>query len=79
MKKGVEKPHSSIVIVPVVIENRIFLIRGHKVMLDKHLAELYEVKTMVLNQAVKRNIERFPEDITICDILEVFKKCFRFY
>ena len=31
-------------------------------MLDKHLAELYEVKTMVLNQAVKRNIERFPDD-----------------
>ena len=44
------------------IENRIFLIRGQKVMLDKDLAELYGVPTKVLNQAVKRNIERFPED-----------------
>ena len=39
-----------------------FLIRGQKVMLDADLAVLYEVETKVLNQAVKRNIERFPED-----------------
>lgn len=45
-----------------IIENRIFLIRGKKVMFDKDLARLYDVKTMVLNQAVKRNIKRFPED-----------------
>ncbi|MFM8471771.1 MAG: ORF6N domain-containing protein [Limisphaerales bacterium] len=44
------------------IERRILLIRGQKVMLDFHLAELYEVPTKALNQAVKRNIERFPED-----------------
>lgn len=44
------------------IERRILLIRGQKVMLDFHLAELYEVETRALNQAVKRNIERFPED-----------------
>jgi ORF6N domain len=44
------------------IESRMFLIRGQKVMLSHHLAELYEVETKVLNQAVKRNIERFPED-----------------
>ena len=44
------------------IERRIFLLRGQKVMLDFQLAELYEVETKVLNQAVKRNIERFPED-----------------
>jgi hypothetical protein len=44
-----------------VIEPKIFMIRGHKVMLSTHLAELYEVKPMVLNQAVKRNIERFPK------------------
>lgn len=44
------------------IESRILLIRGQKVMLDKDLAELYEVPTKVLNQAVKRNRERFPED-----------------
>ena len=45
-----------------IIENKIYLIRGEKVMLDRDLAELYGVKTFVLNQAVKRNIERFPED-----------------
>ena len=43
------------------IENKIYLIRGKRVMLDKDLAELYGVKTKALNQAVKRNIERFPE------------------
>ncbi len=50
-------------IIPVeVIERRIYLIRGQKVMLSMHLAELYGVETRVLNQAVKRNIQRFPED-----------------
>ncbi|MBI4847089.1 MAG: ORF6N domain-containing protein [Nitrospirae bacterium] len=50
-------------IVPAeVIERRIFLIRRQKVMLSSHLAELYAVETRVLNQAVKRNITRFPED-----------------
>ncbi len=44
------------------IERRILLLRGQKVMLDFHLAELYEVETRVLNQAVKRNINRFPSD-----------------
>jgi len=44
------------------IESQIFLLRGHKVMLSTHLAELYEVEPRVLIQAVKRNIERFPED-----------------
>ena len=44
------------------IQNFIFLIRGEKVMLDSHLAELYGVDTGILNRAVKRNIERFPED-----------------
>ena len=43
------------------IENRILTIRGHQVMVDRDLAELYQVETKVLNQAVKRNIERFPE------------------
>ena len=45
-----------------VIQSKIYEIRGQKVMLDKDLAELYGVQTKVLNQAVKRNIERFPED-----------------
>ncbi|RLD15900.1 MAG: ORF6N domain-containing protein [Caldiserica bacterium] len=44
------------------IASRIYLIRGKKVMLSFHLAELYGVETRVLIQAVKRNIERFPED-----------------
>ncbi|HTR35814.1 MAG TPA: ORF6N domain-containing protein [Bryobacteraceae bacterium] len=45
-----------------IIERRILLIRGHKVMLDTHLAALYEVPTFRLNEAVKRNRRRFPED-----------------
>lgn len=44
------------------IVNRIYEIRGCKVMLDRDLASMYQVETKVLNQAVKRNIERFPED-----------------
>jgi hypothetical protein len=44
------------------IESRIFLIRGKRVMLDRDLADLYGVETRVLNQAVKRNAERFPDD-----------------
>ena len=62
--------------------NRIYLIREQKVMLDRHLAELYDVETKVLNQAVRRNSERFPKDfmfqltkkgvgiykVTICDL-----------
>jgi hypothetical protein len=44
------------------IESQIFLIRGQKVMLDSDLASLYEVEAKVLNQAVKRNLDRFPED-----------------
>lgn len=44
------------------IEKKILLIRNHKVMLDFHLAELYGVPTKYLNLAVKRNLDRFPED-----------------
>jgi hypothetical protein len=44
------------------IERRIFIIRERKVMLDSHLAELYQVRTSDLNKAVKRNYSRFPED-----------------
>lgn len=63
-----------------IIQDKIFEIRGQRVMLDFHLAEMYEVKTKVLKQAVKRNIQRFPLDfmfeladdefqqlVTICD------------
>jgi hypothetical protein len=49
--------------VPVeVIERRIYFIRGQKVMLDVDLAELYQVPTKRLNEAVKRNRGRFPQD-----------------
>ncbi|MDO9341008.1 MAG: ORF6N domain-containing protein [Bacteroidales bacterium] len=44
------------------IQNKIYEVRGHKIMLDFDLAELYEVQTKALNQAVKRNIQRFPFD-----------------
>jgi hypothetical protein len=68
------------------IENRIFTIRGIQVMVDRDLADLYQVDTKVLNQAVKRNSNRFPEAfrfqltknekvelVTNCDRLESFK------
>ena len=47
---------------PEQIASKIFFLRAQKVMFDSDLAELYEVETKVLNQAVKRNLERFPED-----------------
>ena len=47
---------------PINIENKILVIRGQQVMLDRDLAELYGVETKRLNEQVKRNIERFPED-----------------
>lgn len=72
------------------IEQRIFLIRGHKVMLDRDLADLYGVKTKVLNQAVKRNMRRFPSDfmfqlteqekhelVTNCDHLKELKHSYQ--
>ena len=65
-----------------IIQSKIYEIRGQRVILDYDLAELYEVETRALKQAVKRNINRFPEDfmfeltksewqevITICDNL----------
>lgn len=62
-----------------IIENRILLIRGKKVMLDADLAVLYQVKTMALNQAVKRNIKRFPEEfmfrLTLTEKQEVITNC----
>ena len=52
----------SLIVPSEIIENRIFLIRGKKVMFDRDLAKLYGVATKVLNQAVRRNRDRFPED-----------------
>ena len=45
-----------------LVERKIYLLRGHKVMLDRDLAKLYGVETRTLNQAVRRNIDRFPDD-----------------
>ncbi len=52
----------SITVSEPLIESKIYLIRGEKVMLDIDLAEMYGVLTKALKQAVRRNIERFPED-----------------
>jgi phage regulator Rha-like protein len=64
------------------IEQRIFNIRGQKVILDRDLAGLYGVATKVLNQAVKRNIKRFPEDfmlkLTYSEKNELVTNCDRF-
>jgi hypothetical protein len=57
-----QKPTEQQLVSIEVVERRILLIRGHKVMLDSHLAEIYEVPTFRLNEAVKRNRRRFPED-----------------
>ena len=45
-----------------IIRSKIYEIRGQRVMLDRDLAQMYGVETKVLNQAVRRNLERFPED-----------------
>ncbi len=60
---GVKESGKGGIVIPTErITQAILLIRGHKVMLDSDLADLYEVETKVLIQAVKRNIGRFPED-----------------
>lgn len=57
-----ELPMTPVKNIQPLIESRIFLIRGQKVLLDSDLAALYDVETKALNQAVRRNRERFPED-----------------
>ena len=47
------------------LQNRIYEIRGQRVILDKDIAQLYEIETRILNQAVKRHIDRFPEDFML--------------
>ena len=69
-------------IVPEVIERRIFLVRGQKVLVDRDLAQLYEVSTKALNQAVKRNRDRFPREfmfrLTVKERNELVTNCDRF-
>lgn len=70
------------IIVATPIENRIVSIRGRQIMIDRDLAELYGVETKVLNQAVKRNMERFPErfrfQLTKEEMNELVTNCDRF-
>ncbi|POY37890.1 hypothetical protein C3K47_05000 [Solitalea longa] len=56
------KSTKTVAIPDEVVMSKIYLIRDHKVMLDEDLAELYAVETRRLNEQVKRNIDRFPED-----------------
>lgn len=56
---------NSIIIVDEVVMNKIYIVRGQKVMLDKDLAELYQIETKNLKRQVKRNIERFSDDFMI--------------
>ena len=62
MQKKPSGPSDDLPVPIQLIERRIYLIRGQKVMLDRDLAELYQVKPIALRQQVKRNLERFPED-----------------
>src|SRR5271154_5470430 len=64
-KKPLPPPVDKLPVPVELIERRIYLIRSHKVMLDSDLAELYQVETRVLVQAVKRNLDRFPEDFML--------------
>jgi len=86
IKESIFMPKKKAVVPVGKIEQRILLIRGEKVIVDADLAEFYGVQTKVLNQAVKRNKDRFPEDfmfrltktekdelVTNCDHLEKLK------
>ena len=70
------------VVITTPIENRIMSIRGSQIMIDRDLAELYGVETKRLNEAVKRNIERFPEhfrfQLTKEEMTELVANCDRF-
>lgn len=57
-----EKSSKSIAIPETLVTSKIYIVRNKKIMLDRDLAELYDVETKVFNQAVRRNIERFPEE-----------------
>ena len=72
MKRN-KKSVTTNLILSETIENKILLIRGQKVMLDRDLAGLYEVSAKRLNEQVKRNIKRFPEDFMFQLTREEFK------
>lgn len=62
MKKRISKSRCQLPMPVESIQRRIYLIRSQKVMLDRDLAALYQVPTKVFNQAIRRNLDRFPED-----------------
>ena len=66
-----------------IVESKIFFMRARKVMIDRDLSTLYKVKTKIMNQAVKRNIERFPKDfmfvLTKHETSELVTNCDRFH
>ena len=62
-----------------IIQNKIFLVRGMKVMFDKDLAELYGVKTEQLTRQVRRNIDRFPGDFLLQLTRQEFKNLIRHF
>ena len=61
-RKGSTDKRTEVTVDPREIEAAVHFVRGHRVMIDADLARLYGVTTSALNQAVKRNLERFPED-----------------
>jgi hypothetical protein len=65
----------------IEIENMIYVIRGQRVMLDSDLAKLYGVETKKLNQAVKRNFDRFPSDFVfhLMFLLRTVLQCYQAY
>jgi hypothetical protein len=64
-KRKSESPTAALAVPIEIIERRIYLIRSQKVMLASDLAELYQVPTKALNQAVRRNMDRFPPDFML--------------
>ncbi len=72
----------SLLVSSEIIEQRIFVIRGQKVMVDRDLAQLYEVETKYLNRQVRRNKERFPSEfcfqLTLAEKQELVTICHRF-
>jgi hypothetical protein len=61
-KRDIQNRGGELLVPAELIERRIYFLRGRKVLLDSDLAALYQVPTKALNQAVKRNLDRFPED-----------------
>ena len=57
-----ESKNKEFAIPEILVSSKIYIVRNKKIMLDRDLAELYEVETRALNQAVSRNMERFPEE-----------------